>query len=374
MARPKVLVAAWSLVAGNGGIARSCRLYARVLHEMQQEGLLDVRGLTMNDTEPVTDLGFEVSPCHNSKAEFVARVSAAKMYTDYFLYDFAGMAQAHRFMPLIKRPYMTVGYGIDLWEGVKPGYVNAARQADKLLFITNYSKGRAESVHGAFPGTEICWLATEDDEPPKAGPAKMEGPPTLLIVARLGVEMYKGHEELIGCWDKVREQVPDARLVLVGSGPDEARLKGFAAQTKSGDAIEFRGFVPEEELSRAYEEAWAFAMPSRGEGFGIVYAEAMRCSLPVIASVYDAGQETNVDGVTGFNIDHLQEENLVEAVTSLLGNRERCREMGAAGFQRWQDHFRYRAFAKRFRPHVENFLSSGAAPTLEKRSALANGG
>ena len=91
-----------------------------------------------------------------------------------------------------------------------------------------------------------------------------------------------------------------------------------------------------------------FAMPSRGEGFGLVYIEAMRHGLPVIASRQDAGQEINIDGETGFNIDLGSVTELPDRIIYLLENPDLAQAMGLAGYKRWAEHFRYGAFKERF--------------------------
>ena len=98
-----------------------------------------------------------------------------------------------------------------------------------------------------------------------------------------------------------RRAVPGARLVVAGTGPDSDRIRARAVAL--GSSIEFRGFVPENAIQQVWDEADVFAMPSRGEGFGLVYVEAMRQGLPVVASVHDAAPEVNRDGITGFNVD-----------------------------------------------------------------------
>ena len=94
-----------------------------------------------------------------------------------------------------------------------------------------------------------------------------------------------------------------------GAAGDRGRRAGrpvieeMAARSPARDRIEFRGFVPDAEMDLVWSEATVFAMPSRGEGFGLVYIEALRHGLPVVASIHDAAPEVNLDGVTGFNVN-----------------------------------------------------------------------
>ena len=203
----------------------------------------------------------------------------------------------------------------------------------------------------------VCWLATESDEAPPPAPPLSSRRPEVLIVARLG-ERYKGHDELIACWPEVVAAVPGAILRIVGTGPDGNNLRQLAAQSTAASQIVFAGFVPDAELERIYAGATVFAMPSRGEGFGLVYIEAMRHGLAVIASDEDAGPEVVKHGQTGYTINRKREHELPDALIHLLKHPGEAAAFGEAGRRRWAEHFRFSAFRDRFRPLLREFLES----------------
>jgi phosphatidylinositol alpha-1,6-mannosyltransferase len=178
----------------------------------------------------------------------------------------------------------------------------------------------------------------------------------VLIVGRLENERYKGHRELIACWPRVVAAVPGATLRIVGRGPDLKHLQTLVARSAAAECISFEGFVPDEALEALYTRATVFAMPSRGEGFGLVYIEAMRHGLPVIASTHDAAPEVVLDGKTGYTVNLDRPHELPERVIYLLKNPELARELGRNGQTRWAAHFRYSAFRDRFRPLLREFL------------------
>jgi phosphatidylinositol alpha-1,6-mannosyltransferase len=182
-------------------------------------------------------------------------------------------------------------------------------------------------------------------------------PPEVLIVGRLVADRPKGHRELIECWPRVAAAVPGATLRVAGSGPDLPRLRELAARSPVAERIVFHGFVPEEELDAHYGRVRVFAMPSRGEGFGLVYVEAMRHGLPVLGSIHDAAGEIILDGQTGYVVDQDRSDELADRIIRLLREPEHARELGEAGRQRWAEHFRYGAFRERFVPLLEEFLA-----------------
>src|SRR5262249_34823734 len=125
-------------------------------------------------------------------------------------------------------------------------------------------------------------------------------------------------DQLIAIMPSIVDRTPDAQLVVVGTGDDLERLKSLARESGAGKAVLFTGFASPELLACLYSRCRLFAMPSRGEGFGLVYLEAMRFAKPCIASTVDAGREVVADGETGLLVDPDNLEELRGAVERLL--------------------------------------------------------
>ena len=352
-ALPRVFLAAATLLAGNGGIARVARLMGRVLAEEAAAGRLAVRSASLLDHD-LPDVNLPVTIARGWKERFAWEVYKAALSCDYFLYDFLGMVRAHPCFPLLRRPCLSWIHGIEVWESANRSRLRCARRADVLIANSAYTRQRADRLHGGFQRAHVCWLATETDETPSRPSGDCR--PTVLILGRMYPMRFKGHDELIDCWPRVIAAVPDARLVIVGNGPGRPDLQRKAAASPAAQAIVFKGFVPEEAMPQVWDEATVFAMPSRGEGFGLVYIEAMRKGLPVIASIHDAAPEINVEGVTGYNVDLDKPEELPERIIYLLKDRDRAAALGRQGQQRWREHFTYTAFKQRFLPLLRGFL------------------
>lgn len=352
---PDVALGAISFNGGTGGIARVARLVAKVLVEDYLRGRLGLTLLSFNDRAPIKDFPAPVVQARGSKTRFTFASLLQARRCSHFLYDACHLPQVHQLPGLARRPYLTFLHGIEIWETAKSGYIRTAQRAHTLLVNSQFTLDRAERLHGRFPKARVCWLGTEMDDLPEA-PAIGDGPPQVLIVARLEDERYKGHRELIACWPRVVAAVPDAMLRIVGQGPDREALQKLAAQSPTASRIVFEGFVSEATLQAHYANATVFCMPSRGEGFGLVYIEAMRQGLPVVASIHDAASEVVCDGQTGYVVNMDSPDELPERLVALLANRERARAMGLAGQRRWAEHFRFSAFRERFLPLLHEFL------------------
>jgi phosphatidylinositol alpha-1,6-mannosyltransferase len=352
----KLFMGCESLLPGNGGICRVARLTTKVIAEEAAKSSLSARTLVLNDPVLTTNLGVPFESARGSRARFVYGVTKAAFTQDHFVYDCLGMARAHCRLPLLRRPFLTFICGIEVWKGARPDRIACARRASVLVAISEYTRARAERDFGCFSHARVCWLGTETDEAPSPAPER-NGAPRVLIVARMDNPSYKGHAELIQAWPTVVAAVPDAILTIVGTGDGAAEYKSMSGRLPCADRIEFRGFVPDEEMDDVWSQTTLFAMPSRGEGFGLVYIEAMRHSVPVIASVHDAAPEINVDGYTGYNVNLERREGLAEKIIYLLRNRDHAAELGSNGQRRWHEHFRYSAFRSRFVPILSDFLS-----------------
>jgi len=178
------------------------------------------------------------------------------------------------------------------------------------------------------------------------------GKRVILHVGRmLSTEQYKGQDVLIESVAQILARYSDAQLVLVGRGDDAERLKNLAlAQAPSvQNAIFMPGFVPDDLLDQLYQRAYVFAMPSRGEGFGLVYLEAMRWGRPCIGSRVDASQCIIEHGKTGLLAGDPGDPNEVaRLILHLFDHPNTARGMGQAGFERLKAHFLFPQFKARF--------------------------
>src|SRR2546426_3185868 len=158
---------------------------------------------------------------------------------------------------------------------------------------------------GMRPGSMSILPVTVDGEAfRRVGPGRTAEGPTILTVARLDArERSKGVDRVIAQIPALRRRFPGLAYVIGGSGDDVPRLSALAEQLGVSDAVHFVGEVPDEELSARLSAADVFVMPSRKEGFGIVFIEAMACGTPVIACGLEGSSDALLDGRVGVLVD-----------------------------------------------------------------------
>jgi phosphatidylinositol alpha-1,6-mannosyltransferase len=228
----------------------------------------------------------------------------------------------------------------------------------------------ARRLGGLFSGANVlpCELGMEELALPAAGATVDMLPDAegrlqplcdrcVLIVSRLAPdERYKGHDQLIGVWPDIRRQIPDAQLVVAGDGGDRPRLMARARQSGVGSAVLFPGFVTGPTLAALYARCRVFAMPSRGEGFGLVYLEAMRFAKPCIASTMDGGSEVVVDGHTGLLVPPDNLPAIRDATTRLLSDNALAQKLGEAGRLRLESRYRFHHFKERLLERLQTIM------------------
>jgi phosphatidylinositol alpha-1,6-mannosyltransferase len=242
-------------------------------------------------------------------------------------------------------------HGIEAWRPLGALERWALGHADVVVANSEHT---AQRFRRANPGWSrrpiaVCHLgvgppAAASSTPGAAGPV---AGPFALIVGRLAAsERYKGHDGLIDLWPRIREKVPGARLVVAGDGDDLARLVDRGAAL--GPHVRFLGRVSDQALDALYRDCAFFVMPSRDEGFGLVFLEAMRAARACIAGA-GAAAEVVEDGVTGLVVDAADSGEVERAVVRLFLEPDTRERMGRAGAERVARQFTEAHFRRRLR-------------------------
>jgi phosphatidyl-myo-inositol dimannoside synthase len=335
-------VSAQHLEPGQGGIGRVSRLSVKAL---QRHGKL--RALAVEDRRRYSIDSVQTVPCGGSRLGFFLANSWEVLSGRKILYDFAGTARAHLPVYKYRSSYAVWIHGLELWNRpVRSDYVSAVRGADLILANSHYTLARAEETIGGLPQAQVCWLGTEQDEAVATPPQSRA--PALLFLGRSDDLFAKGQDILIDAWPDVISKVPGAKLIFAGGGTHLPKLVEMTRASPAAADIEILGFLSDAEIDAVWARATAFAMLSHVEGFGLVYAEAMRQGVPVLASTEDASQEINLDGVTGFNVSRSDRSGIIDRIVCLMRDRELASALGSAGLERWRKNFRFSCFQERF--------------------------
>lgn len=227
-----------------------------------------------------------------------------------------------------KAPLWCVIHGIDAWQPNNSALVNhLLRQVDGVIAVSDLTRQRF-AAWSRVPEERIYILPNCYD-PALFFPAPknevlvdrygLRDKIVLLTVGRLvSTERYKGFDEVIEILPQLTREHPDITYLIVGDGDDRSRLEEKARALGVSGKVVFTGYVGELEKIDHYRLADAYVMPSRGEGFGIVFLEALACGVPAIGSKLDGSREALANGRLGILVDPDRSEEILDAVRTVL--------------------------------------------------------
>lgn len=349
----RLTIVSANLRRDGGGAAALGRRVVVDARAFAEEHGLGLRVLHLDS--PDADLGAEVRHFHGRRAALALAVARAQRGSGAVLFDHLGPARVQAWLPAAwRRPYGLFLLGVELAAPLRGDRRRAVERAALRLAISEHTRRLARQAAGAEAA--VLHPALEERPPagePDAGLLARVGEGFFLIVGRLSSrERYKGHQTLF----EALAGLP-ARLVVVGEGDDREWLEACARPL--GERVTFTGFVSEATRDALYARCRALVMPSRGEGFGLVYLEAMRAGKPSIALRESAADEIVVDGETGALVGPGPES--LRAALVRLGSEEVARRLGDAACRRYESHFAPARFRAAFFVHLDALLRGAAA-------------
>ena len=291
-------------------------------------------------------------PCSGNRKKFLClalRAALRKPTPKLILCGHPHFALVARVLArLLRVPMVSFIYGIDAWQPLSKLTRKSLNSSDLILSISQFTALRAGEDNG-IDQEKIRVLHNCLDpvflEQNRVASTRSTDKPALLTVARLSLnEQYKGHDVVIQALPQILSSFPDLIYHVVGEGDGRAKLENLARATGVEHAVKFHGAVSHEELVRCYREASLFVMPSRFEGFGFVFLEAMCYGKAVICGNQDASGEVVKNGETGLTIDPQSPDEVARAVLTLLEDPQRMQQMGECGLRVLAEQFSFEKF------------------------------
>ncbi|MEK9154591.1 MAG: glycosyltransferase family 4 protein [Patescibacteria group bacterium] len=225
---------------------------------------------------------------------------------------------------LMNYDYVVFTYGIDVWEIKSNLKIKSLENARVVVSISRYTAEKLKQQMSTLI-SKIYLLSNAIDGKkfyPKNKSAEIlskyklsSNNKIILTVARLSSsEKYKGYDNVIKAMSMILEEIPEARYMIVGSGDDLERVRNLIKKSNLEEYVILAGKV--EEMVDYYNLCDVFAMPSKGEGFGFVFLEALACGKPVVAGNADGSVDAVLDGKIGLLVNP---DNLNEISGAILG-------------------------------------------------------
>jgi glycosyltransferase involved in cell wall biosynthesis len=253
-------------------------------------------------------------------------------------------------------PLVLQVHGIDVWQPPKPLHQWCMRQVSAVWTVSRFTQQRMNQWAKGPPSRFTVIPNTIHPERYGMAPKRpdllqrygLQGKKVILTLARMDPrERYKGIDEILDALPSLLQAEPSLCYLIAGTGDDQPRLAAKAQELGIAHQVVFAGYVPETEKADLLRLADVFAMPGRGEGFGIVYLEAMACGIPVVGSLLDGSREALQDGAIGQLVNPDDPASLTAGLTEAMHSPKRVPE----GLQA----FAWKAYAKRINQAVSFF-------------------
>ncbi len=201
------------------------------------------------------------------------------------------------------------------------------RSSRRVICVSEHVREQVLEGTGRTCRTSVVYNGV-DPELFSPGTEPSTGGPIILSVGNL--IPIKGHEFLIRAVAALAPEFPTLTLEIIGDGPERSRLQALTQQLQIGERVRFLGRQSRHEVAAAMRRCTVFALPSRYEGLGCVYLEAMSSGKPVIGCRGQGIAEIIQHGSNGFLVGPDNERELALALAMLLRDDSRRRNLGTA--------------------------------------------
>lgn len=323
-----------------GGIEKFNRCFLKALLEIQEEEPIYTTAMSPYDNQ--ADENYfkqkQFKGYKGSRISFINNAILQATKADTIIIGHLNLAPVGY---LIRKLYpgkkiILITHGIEVWQPLTGLKKNMLEIADLILSVSNFTKQKLMDINGV-PETKISIFPNTIDPyfpVPETFIANKEirrhydfgaTDPVLFTLSRLsGKEKYKGYDIVIKCLPELKKNFPTIRYIIAGKYDvqEKARLDELIKELGLEENVILTGYLAEKSLLEYYQSADLFIMPSRKEGFGIVFLEALICGLPVMAGNQDGSVDALKNGELGVLVDPTNVDEIVNEITDVLNNRE----------------------------------------------------
>jgi len=341
---------------GYGGIALYNReLIAALASHPAVDEVVVIPRIIVGEREPLPPKVTFVAEAAQGRLAFLRAVRRLGSRFDLVLCAHVNLLPAARLVT--KHPLLML-YGIEAWKPLRDPISNRLLHGVRgVISISEITRERfAGWSHYDGPSQLLPnsiraeWYGIRPKNRALVSRYHLDGKRVLLTLGRVvAAERYKGFDEVL---EVLPDLDADVSYVIAGGGNDIPRLQRKAVRLGVTDRVVFTGLFPEEEKADLYNLADVYVMPSRGEGFGFVFLEALACGVPVIASRLDGGREAVREGQLGQLVDPTNPAEIRLAILDALASGQKQIPEGL-------DYFSYTNFERRTHAILDNLAENG---------------
>lgn len=335
----KIMLFTLQTFSSTGGIQKMTRTLAYSLHQITQEKGWDFKIFSAYDRD--NDLMEQYVPAENfcgfgiHRIKFVAQSIKEASDANTIILSHINLAIVGLLIKMFnpKCKIWLIAHGIEVWRPLSSVQKRLLGKCNKVLCVSEFTKQQMMKLHQI--NEDRCFVLNNAIDPFMQLPGAFgksarlmekynlrESDPVIYTLTRLAAtEQYKGHELVIKAVSHIKEQFPTVKYILSGQydATEEIRINELIEEFGVAGSVILTGFIDEKELPEHFLLADLFVLPSKKEGFGIVFIEAMACGLPVICGNADGSLDAIRNGELGRAIDPENQQQLEKAISESLG-------------------------------------------------------
>lgn len=368
--RKKVLFLNLTTFSQTGGIEKFNRCFLKALFELEWVNNIYSNAHSLYDDktsekyyppEKYTSFG-------KSRIKFVLQSIFKSRRFDTIILGHVNLAIIGCAIKLLfpQKEIIVITHGIEVWSKLPLLQRILLQKANKILSVSKFTKEKMLDVADVdvnqisiFPNTIDPYFSIPKEfkqEVSLRHEYKLEPSDLVLFtLTRLSdKEKYKGYDIVVKCLPELLKSNKNIKYIIAGKYDknEKERLDTLIQELKLEDHVLLTGFIEEEKLVAHYQMSDLYIMPSKKEGFGIVFIEAMTCGLPVIAGNIDGSVDALRNGELGILINPDSKEEIVSAINKVLGNKPNHMADHYTLQQKTLDYFGFPKFKERLRKEL----------------------
>ena len=335
-----------------GGIQAFNKYFISALEDIKNENEnFDAELLSIYDNKKDIKSILKFTTLNNSKLSAFKHIFNYRKNYDTFVFAHVNLAPLAIFLKILKpnANILFCTHGIEIWKKLSKS-TEWIMNKSTVLTVSNFSKNELLKYNPNLKDIRLFPNCIKMQDTSKI----LENPYNknefnILSVTRLSKgEESKGIDTMIKTIPLLIVQIPNMKYSVIGKGEDTIRLKQIAKELDVEKYIDFLGFV--DDINAYYQHCDIFSLPSKKEGFGIVYLEAMQYKKPVIGVNFGGPTDVIKHNETGYLCEYNNLNELSNCIFEIFINKSKRIELGTNGYEYFIENFTYK--------HYKNNLKS----------------
>jgi len=338
MLQKRLLFLTLNTFSSTGGIEKVCRIAGKALHDIAGGAGYDFEMYSMYDhprqviEKYVPRAVFEAFS--GKRISFIKESVKTGRNSEVVILSHVNLLIVGFLIKLVspKTKVCLIAHGIEVWRPFPAWKRRMLKKLDQVLPVSEFTCQKMISLYGLNPSKltvlNNCLdpFLTRNIDSSLQGALKEEfgfekDDVILFTLTRLkSSEQYKGYDRVIAALPAVLEKNSSVKYLIAGKYDDaeKKRLDELIQDLNLNDRVVFSGFAEDEQIEKLFTLSDVYVMPSSGEGFGIVFIEALFYGKPVVAGNADGSVDALDGGKLGLLVDPFNKEELIAAVEKIL--------------------------------------------------------